>query len=259
MNCMNILCIGDVVGMRSSVFLRDHLPAFKKLKAVDLAICNGENSADGNGITPASADYLLQSGVDVLTTGNHVFRRREVYDTLNESPCILRPANYPASAPGRGLLIHDMGRVQVAIINLMGTVFLDSLRCPFETADELLREAADCKVIVVDFHAEATAEKKALGFYLDGRISALFGTHTHVQTSDAQVLPGGTGFITDVGMTGPVLSALGVKPALAIAKMKGKLPVRFELAEGAIMLNCVLFCVDEKTGRTLSAEAFVLE
>lgn len=256
---MNILCIGDVVGLRSCAFLREHLPAFKKLMAVDLVIANGENSADGNGMTPSSAEYLLSSGVDVLTSGNHVFRRREVYEYLDENHCVLRPANYPKTAPGRGLLIHDLGRIQVAVINLMGTVFLDSLRCPFETADALLEEAKDCKIILVDFHAEATAEKKALGFYLDGRISALFGTHTHVQTSDAQILPGGSGYITDAGMTGAVFSALGVKAELAIAKMKEKLPVRFETAEGPMMMNCVLFGVDEKTGRCQSVEAFDLQ
>jgi len=253
---MNILCIGDVVGSQSCAFLRERLPSFKKLKGVDLVVANCENSADGNGTTPASAEYLFQSGVDILTGGNHTFRRREFYDLLEESPSILRPANLPDSAPGRGYFLCDMGRVQVAVLNLMGTVFMESLRCPFETADAILKGITETKIILVDFHAEATAEKKALGYYLDGRISALFGTHTHVQTSDEMILPKGTGYITDVGMTGPIFSALGVKPELAIAKMKGKLPVRFELAQGENMMNCVLFQIDDRTGKTLGIERF---
>lgn len=181
---MRILAIGDVVGNIGCRFLRQRLPALKKLKGVDLVIANGENSADGNGVTPISADFLFSSGVDVITTGNHSFRRREIYPYYDDAPYILRPANFPEkTTPGNGTLIYDMGRVQVCVINLMGCVFLENLKDPYETIDEILKKNT-AKITILDFHAEATAEKLAMGYYLDGRISAMFGTHTHVQTAD---------------------------------------------------------------------------
>lgn len=254
---MNVFCIGDVVGSAGCDFLRSKLHTIKKMYAVDAVIVNGENSADGNGITPASAQQLFEAGADVITTGNHVFRQRSVFPLLDESPFLLRPANYPPSAPGKGYAIVDFGFTAIAVINLMGTVYLDSLASPFDAADQLVAQAKreGARAVFLDFHAEATAEKKALAFYLDGRVSALFGTHTHVQTADAQVLPQGTGFITDVGMTGPEISVLGVKPELSITKMKDKLPVRFQNADGPCILEGCLFTVDPKTGKCLSAEA----
>ena len=258
---MNILAIGDVVGSVGCRFLREKLPALKKYKGIDLVIANGENSADGNGITPSSADYLFNSGVDVITAGNHTFRRREIYEELDNSPFLLRPGNYPGSAPGRGWCLLDRGAYRVAVLNLQGVVYMESLRCPFEEADRMVREAkeAGAGAVFVDFHAEATSEKKAMGFYLDGRVTALFGTHTHVQTADNEILPGGTGYITDLGMTGPKLSVLGVEPELAIRKMKEKLPVRFEYAEGPVFLNACLFTADLSTGKTLETERLVIE
>ena len=254
---MNILCIGDVVGSNGCRFLRAHLPQLKKLKSIDLVIANGENSADGNGLTPTSLEYLLASGVDVVTTGNHSFRRKESYPLYDETETLIRPANFPeGSTPGRGMCLVDLGRVQVAVINLMGTVYLESLACPFATLDKLIAEAKkEARVIIVDFHAEATGEKRALGYYADGRVSALFGTHTHVPTADECVLPKGTGYITDAGMTGAVESVLGVKPEIIIEKMKTKLPVRFELVSGDTnKMDCVLFDVDEKSGLCRSAQ-----
>ncbi len=249
---MKILAIGDVVGSVGCRFLRDKLPSLKRSEQVDLVIANGENSADGNGITPTSADYLFSSGVDVITGGNHSFRRRESYSYYDNSLYLLRPANYPdGPTPGFGTAVYDMGRYQVGIINLMGCMFLESLEDPFRTADRLIKKL-DTKITVVDFHAEATAEKRALGFYLDGRVSAVFGTHTHIQTADEQILEGGTGYITDVGMTGTVRSVLGVKPEIAIAKFRDKLPVRFDLADGKCCMDCVLYEINEKTGKTLS-------
>ena len=249
---MKILAIGDVVGSVGCRFLRDKLPSLKRSEQVDLVIANGENSADGNGITPTSADYLFSSGVDVITGGNHSFRRRESYSYYDNSLYLLRPANYPdGSTPGFGTAVSDMGRYQVGIINLMGCMFLESLEDPFRTADRLIKKLGT-KITVVDFHAEATAEKRALGFYLDGRVSAVFGTHTHIQTADEQILEGGTGYITDVGMTGTVRSVLGVKPEIAIAKFRDKLPVRFDLADGKCCMDCVLYEINEKTGKTLS-------
>ena len=254
---LHILCIGDVVGSVGCAFLRERLPGIKRLKAVDLVIANGENSADGNGITPASCRYLLDSGVDVITGGNHSFRRREVYDTLEDCEVLLRPANYPQeTTPGRGLCVVDLGRVRVAVINLRGTVFTENLGDPFDTLEQLLATPDQPPVRIVDLHAEATGEKRALGFFLDGRVSALFGTHTHVPTADAEILPLGTGYITDVGMTGPIQSVLGVKPEIIVKKLREKLPVRFENAPPPCRMDCVLFSVDEKTGVCAEVERF---
>ncbi len=250
---MNILTIGDVVGSVGCRFLRAHLPALKKLKGVDLVICNGENSADGNGITPASAEYLFQSGVDVITTGNHAFRRREMYAVFDSCETLLRPANFPDGAPGRGFLIYDMGRVQVGVVNLMGVVYMEPLDNPFDTADRILAAGLP-KITVVDLHAEATGEKKSIAYHLDGRVSAVVGTHTHVQTADEQILPNGTAYLSDLGMTGPIHSVLGVKPELTIEKMRRHLPVRFELGTDPCEMDCALICVDDKTGRSLSIE-----
>ncbi len=249
---MNILCVGDVVGGIGCRHLQQVLPRLKRELAVDVCIVNGENSADGNGITPTSAGYLFDAGADVITGGNHTFRRHEFYDLLEENECLLRPANLPSGTPGRGMTVVDRGRYQVTVINLQGTVYMEALTSPFESLDFLLKEAGDPKFCVVDFHAEATAEKRALAAYADGRISALFGTHTHVATADEQILSGGTGFITDVGMTGPVDSCLGVRTELAVQKMRTKLPVRFATAEGACAMDAVLFTLDDKTGRTVA-------
>lgn len=249
---MNILCIGDVVGGVGCRHLQQVLPGLKRELGVDVCIVNGENAADGNGLLPGSADAILAAGADVITGGNHTFRRREIYDRLEQDPCLIRPANLPAGAPGRGWTTVDRGRYQVTVINLQGTVYMEALDCPFGALDRALEEAGKPRFCVVDFHGEATAEKKAVGFYADGRITALFGTHTHVATADEQVLPAGTGFITDVGMTGPSLSCLGVRPECSIEKMRTKLPVRFTLAEGPCHMDGVLFTIDDKTGRTLS-------
>ena len=251
---MNILCIGDVVGGIGCRHLQAVLPRIKRELAVDVCIVNGENSADGNGITPASAGYIFDAGADVITGGNHTFRRHEFYSLLEENEFLLRPANLPAGTPGRGMTVVDRGRYQVTVINLQGTVYMEALTSPFESLDSLLKEAGNPKFCIVDFHAEATAEKRCLAAYADGRISALFGTHTHVATADEQVLPGGTGFITDVGMTGPVQSCLGVKTELALEKMLTKLPVRFATAEGECAMDGVLFTLDDKTGKCVSAQ-----
>lgn len=252
---MLILCIGDVVGSNGCDLLRRRLPALKRTKGIDVVIANGENSADGNGITPTSADHLFDSGVDVITTGNHTYRRREVYDYLDDTEAVLRPANFPLEAPGHGITVLDMGRYQIAVINLMGAVYLEEhLACPFRTLDALLKTPGLPKICLVDFHAEATGEKRALGYYADGRVSAVFGTHTHVQTADETVLPRGTGYITDVGMTGVIESVLGVKPEIVIKKQLSKMPVRFDYADGPCKMDCVLFDIDEKTGLCRSAE-----
>ena len=256
---MNILCIGDIVGSNGSQFLRKNLTPLKKLKNIDVVIANGENSSDGNGITPTSAKYLFDSGVDILTLGNHTYRRAEIYDYLDETENIIRPANFPAGAPGNGMCIYDMGRTRIAVINLMGQVYIDSFDSPFEKLDLLLKTPDLPKICIVDFHGEATGEKRAMGYYADGRVTAIFGTHTHVQTADECVLPKGTGYISDVGMTGTIESVLGVKPELVIKKLKTKLPVRFDYEGGACKMDCILFDADEKTGLCRGVERLCIK
>lgn len=253
---MRILAIGDVFGKSGCDFLLKNLPTIKKENSIDLIIANGENSAEGNGILPTSAEMLFAAGVDVITGGNHSLRRREIYNMLDENAFLLRPANFPKSVPGSGITYVDMGYTTVAVINILGVVFLENLACPFETADKLIDEAKKngAKIIVVDFHAEATSEKRALGFYLDGRVSCVFGTHTHIQTSDEQILPNNTGYITDVGMTGVVDSVLGVDKEIIIQKMKNKLPVKFYNAVGECELNGCIFDIDKTTGYTTSVK-----
>lgn len=252
---MKILCIGDVVGKVGCEFLRSKLHSIKRENNIDLTICNGENSSDGNGITPTTAQYIFDSGVDVITLGNHTFRRKEIYDYLDNTPYIIRPANFPnGTTPGVGYCVVDMGRIQVAVINLMGTMYMDNgLESPFDKIDNLLKNI-DAKIKIVDFHCEATSEKLAMGYYLDGKVSAMFGTHTHVQTSDERVLENGLGYITDVGMTGPMNSVLGVKPEIIIEKFKTRLPARFDLQQGKCKIESVIFNIDDKNGKTISCE-----
>lgn len=256
---MNILVIGDVVSAVGCEFLRSVLPSFKKVKGIDLCIANGENSAVGNGITPFSANYLFDSGVDIITTGNHVYRRREIYEMLDERDDIIRPANFHPGNPGNGYTVVDMGFARVGIVNLSGMVYMDRCDNPFTVIDEILPELSDCRAVLVDFHAEATAEKRAMGFYLDGRVSAVFGTHTHVLTADACILPKGTGYITDIGMTGVKHSALGVKPEISVEWLRTGMPARFDAAEGACMMNGCIFEIENKTGSVLSVESVNIE
>ena len=252
---MNILCIGDIVGTPGCRHLMDRLPALKREKQIDAVIANGENAADGNGITPTTARHIFDSGVDVITLGNHTFRRPEIQDYLDSTEYILRPDNFPKGAPGKGVCVLDMGRVRICVINLIGQMYMDSFESPFDRMDEILSDRNLPKIKILDFHAEATGEKRALGFYLDGRISAMFGTHTHVQTADECFLPHGTAYISDVGMTGTVNSVLGVKSELVIRKLRTKLPVRFDYEqEGQVKMDCVMFTCDEKTGKCTRIE-----
>lgn len=250
---MNILVIGDVVSDKGCEFLRAKLPGLKKLKNIDYCIANGENSAVGNGVTPHSAEYLFDSGVDFITLGNHAFRRHEVYEYLDSCGRIIRPANFHLSCPGKGYAKVDLGYAEMLIINLMGRVYMDDCGNPFDCVDEILSKEK-CRITLVDFHGEATAEKKAMGYYLDGKVSAVFGTHTHVMTADADILPKGTGYITDLGMTGPVNSVLGVKPEISIGKIKTGMPARFDTAEGECMINGCIFEIDKNTGLCTGTE-----
>lgn len=255
---MKVLAVGDVCAPDGCAYALKIIPLIKREENIDLVIVNGENSAAGNGITPDSADMLFAAGADVITGGNHTLRRKEFFDMLDTNPFVLRPHNLKDAEAGSGYCLFDMGRRYAAVINLSGQIYLERVNAdnPFKCVDELLgRAKADgAKYIFVDFHAEATSEKRAMGFYLDGKVTAIFGTHTHVQTADAQVLPRGTGYITDLGMTGVINSILGVKNDIIINRLKDNDMSRFEQASGECMLNGCIFDIDDKTGLTKSVK-----
>ena len=244
--------IGDVIGQPGRRAIGRLVPELRREFKLDFVVANGENVAGGFGITPATAQELLACGVDVLTSGNHIWDQKEIIPALDEGLPLLRPANYP-DAPGRGHLVHG----DVMVINLMGRVFMAPLDCPFRTADRLLREVKEGgapKVIIVDFHAEATSEKQAMGWYLDGVVSAVVGTHTHVGTVDARILPKGTAYVTDVGMTGPVNSVIGSDTRAVLDRFLTAMPQRLPVADGPVIRNSVLVDIDPETGKALTIQ-----
>ena len=255
---MRILFIGDVVSGPGTTFLLDNLWNIRKECCADVVIANGENSADGNGILPFSADRLFSAGVDIITGGNHSFRRREIYSYIDEQEYLLRPVNYPTDVPGCGYCIYTTDRGdKVAVISMLGTYMLDAFECPFKTADRLIEKISEqTKNIIIDFHAEATSEKRAFAEYVAGRVSAVVGTHTHVQTADEKILSDYTGFITDVGMTGVIDSILGVKKEDVIYRFTTKMPTRFNAATGDCEMNGVLIDIDAKTGKCTNIERY---
>ena len=249
---MNILFIGDIFASAGRRMVAEHLRQLVTEEHIDLVVANVENAAGGFGVTVPIAHELFSVGVEVMTTGNHVWDKREIYDFLDREPRLLRPANYDASLPGKGLYIATARNgVSYAVMNLQGRVHLPPLECPFKKADELLKQVPDdVKVRFVDFHAEVTSEKMALAWHLDGRVSAVIGTHTHVPTADARVLAKGTAFQTDCGMTGPYESVIGVEKEMIIKRFLTQLPMRFEAAKGDPQLRAVVVAVDEETGRS---------
>ena len=253
---LHILAVGDVVSERGLDCLHHHLRALKKEHDIHFTVVNGENAA-GLGLLPRHADEIFDAGADVITLGNHTWSRLQIADYLDQSPYILRPANFAPNLPGRGFGVFEGPQgLRIGVLNLMGRFELDSnLSSPFEKADRILAgEGKDVDVMLVDFHAEATSEKGAMAWYLDGRAQAVWGTHTHVPTADTQILPKGTGFVTDLGMTGPYRSVLGIRPELSIAKFRGDLPERYRWAEGASKIEAVLFTIDSETGKCRKAE-----
>ena len=253
---MKILFIGDIVGAPGREAIRVLLPRLKKKHGLDLSIANAENVAGGSGITPRLAEELFSFGLDMLTSGDHIWKRREVLELLDQEERILRPENYPAGAPGRGYGVIKTKKGQaVGVINLEGRVFMSSLDCPFKCAKKAIEELKKkTRVILVDMHAEATSEKVALGWFLDGMASAVLGTHTHIQTADEKILPGGTAYITDLGMTGPYDSVIGRKVEQILARFLTQMPVRFEMAKENVQLHGVVLDIDEKTGKARSIE-----
>ena len=238
---MKVLFIGDIVGRPGRNALKGHLRGILEDRRVDLCIANAENCAGGNGITPPLAQELLNLGIDVLTSGNHVWDKKEILDYIDSQPRLLRPANFPPTVPGMGLYRGNThSGVTYAVINVQGRVFMPPMDCPFRKCDALLQELnPTVKVIIVDFHAEATAEKQSMGWYLDGKVSAVIGTHTHVATADARILPQGTAYITDVGMTGPHDSVIGMDRNIVLSKFISQIPAKFETAAGDVRINGV--------------------
>ena len=257
MSLISVLMFGDVVGRPGRHGLANAIPILREKHGADFVVVNGENAAAGSGVSATTLNKMLAAGADVVTTGDHIFRNKE-YPTVIHEPRLLRPANYPKSADGKGWgLYTTKSGVRVAVINLMGRIFMEPLRCPFELADEILAVASNqAKVIVVDMHGEATSEKIAMGWYLDGKISAMAGTHTHIQTADERILPGGTAYITDLGMTGPYDSVLGREKVPVLKKFRTAMPARFEVAEHDVKACGVAVKIDAETGRAQSIERF---
>lgn len=253
---MNLLFLGDIFGKPGRRAVSELLADLRKEFSIDFCVANGENAAAGAGITHDIAAELLQNGIDVLTGGNHTWDRREGVSVLDDELAVLRPANYPPSVSGRGVGVYPCGDERIAVVSLVGRVFLPPVDCPFQKIDEILDSLASVtSIVMVDIHAEATSEKRALGWYLDGRVSLLVGTHTHVQTADAQILPRGTAYLTDAGMTGPHDSIIGVRKELALEKLLTHLPVRYQPAEEGIRLEGVWVRIDSKTGRAVEVNA----
>ncbi len=250
---LKVLFIGDIVGRPGRNALKAWLLPWKKEHAVDFVVANGENAAGGMGMTVKIYHELLETGIDVITTGNHIWHKKEIFSILDTSDRLLRPANYPENVPGKGQTLLTLRDQEVLVMNLEGRVFMKSLECPFKTADKLLNEFRG-KIVLIDFHAEATSEKIALGWYLDGRASAIVGTHTHVQTADETILPNGTAYISDLGMTGPVNSVIGMKKDGVLNRFLTQMPSKFEVAKGQTVISGALVTINETTGRALSIE-----
>jgi len=248
---MRILFIGDVVGEPGRRAIKELVHKIAKRERIDFIIANGENTAGGSGITPMIVDELLGYGVDVITSGDHIWKRKEILDRIAEDSRLIRPANYPQDTPGFGsTIVTSKSGVEVGVINLIGRVFMQAVECPFRAVKvEINRIKNKTRIIVVDIHAEATSEKVALGWFLDGMVSAVIGTHTHIQTADEKILPNGTAFLTDAGMTGPFDSVIGRKKEQVLNRFITQMPTKFEMAEDDVQLHGAIIDIDEKTGK----------
>lgn len=242
---MKILAVGDVIGLKSADYLAERLRVYQRKNGIDFTVVNGENSAKHNGIDAYSADIILSAGADVITTGNHVYRIPAFNEYLEANRFVLRPANYPDACAGMGYGIYDCGFKRILVINALGQINTDAVNSPFDVIDAILeKEKGSYHIAILDLHAEATSEKAAIARYFDGRIQVIFGTHTHVQTNDARILPLGSGFITDLGMCGPAESILGVESRIIIDRLRRHVPARFEFAEGDVVANGAVFTLE---------------
>ena len=256
---MRIMLVGDVVGRAGRRAFRTITPQLRSEKSIDVVIVNGENSAGGKGFTRKALDELYAGGADVVTAGNHVWDKKDVFAFVDDEPFLVRPANYPDGTPGKGYCIFPFKAANIAVMNLSGRSFMPALDCPFQKADEILAEiGGQADVVVLDFHAETTSEKLAMGHYLDGRADIVVGTHTHVQTADEQILPGGTAYITDLGMVGAHDSILGVRKEIVIQKFRTGMPVRFDMAEGAAGYAAVIVDIEPNGRRARQIERILL-
>ena len=249
---MKILFVGDIVGNPGRKAAKTIVPDIKRNMLIDYCIANGENAAGGTGITYAVVHELFNIGIDVITLGNHAWSKKDIFNFIDTDSRIIRPANYPQELPGKGSTVASNGKGTIGVLNLMGRVYLDNTDCPFKAAERELQYLKNfTKIIIVDMHAEATSEKCAMAWYLDGKVSCVLGTHTHVQTADERILPFGTGFITDVGMTGPYDGILGVDRDIIIKKFLTSIPMKFEIAKGSVQFNAVVLDIDDKNGKTI--------
>lgn len=257
---MKILILGDVYGHSGRRMVKNRLSNIVAMTKADFVVANGENLAGGFGITRETSDEMFAAGVDVLTAGNHTWDKKEALKLVENESRILRPANIPSTAPGRGAGVYEKNGVKIGVLNLMGRVFMDAIDCPFQRAEEeLAKLKAETNIILVDMHAEASSEKKAMGYFLDGRVSVVYGTHTHVPTADDRILTRGTGFQSDVGMTGPIHSVIGVKTEIILKRFTQKLPERFEEAHGPAELNALLVEINPTTGLCKSLSRLHME
>ncbi|AQS59296.1 TIGR00282 family metallophosphoesterase [Desulforamulus ferrireducens] len=253
---MRILMIGDIVGRPGRRAILENLSALRREMSIDFVIANGENAAAGHGITKEIAKQLFNAGIDVFTMGNHVWNKKEIFDYIEKEKRLLRPANYPPGTPGVGYHLYQTKQgVNIGVVNVSGRIYMQELDCPFRTMDNILKELQyQTNLIFVDFHAEATSEKVAMGWYLDGKVTAICGTHTHVQTADERILPNGTAYITDIGMTGPRDSVIGVTKEIVLEKFITQLPRRFEVADTSYQLNAVVIEVNPENGQALKID-----
>lgn len=253
---MRVLFIGDIIGNPGRKVIKEFLPDYRKMKKIDFCVANGENAVGGTGLTYSVAQELIKSGIDVITLGNHTWAKKEILGFIGTEKNIIRPANYPRGNPGKGSVVAEACGTAVGVLNIMGRVYMDPIDCPFAAADreiEYLSSFTD--IIITDFHAEATSEKNAMGYYLDGRVTAVIGTHTHVQTVDEKILPSGTAYITDAGMTGPFESVIGVDKEIALNRFLTQIPHKFEIAtKGEVQFNAVIIDVDERTHKAAKIE-----
>ncbi len=260
MEILKLLFIGDIVGKTGRSAIKSYLNKVKADYGINLTIANGENGAGGFGLTSEVANELLNSGIDVLTSGNHIWDKKEIIPYLDKSYRVLRPLNFPEMVPGKGyVLLENIINVPILIVNLQGKVLMPPIACPFEAMDKLLSRFSSSRIVIVDFHAEATSEKRAMGFYLDGKVSLLLGTHTHIQTNDAEILPNGTGYITDVGMTGSKDSVIGMKKEGSIMKMITQMPMPLEVAKGLPIFSAIYAEIDILSGKCVKIEQLLKE
>ncbi len=257
---MRILIVGDVVGRPGRKAFGKYTKELRQKHNIDIVIVNGENSAGGKGVSRKSLDELYAAGADIVTSGNHIWDNREVQGLIDDEPYLVRPANYPEGAPGKGWCLYPFKAKNIAVINLSGRAFMPDMDCPFQKIDDILSEIGEqADIKILDFHAETTSEKMAMGFYLDGRVQVVVGTHTHIQTADERLLPNSTAYITDLGMVGPWNSVLGVKSDIIIKKFTSCMPVRFDLADGPAVYSAVIVEIDDATNKAVAVERLLIK